>query len=161
MARFQVINSSPGTYWIHDTVGDPRWTQGMGLTFGGQTEADKANAGNNQALANQVCLILNLLAPGPGDEIAAHEAPEDFVNRAGMQIKFQSGFIGKHGNNGVFLEDVIEVAIKRLRYLNGKQPCRENSVALTHLETAQLWLGKRSADRKAQGVHDTEGGHQS
>lgn len=159
MARFRVVNSSPGTYWIEDTVGDPRWTHGMGLTFGGQTAHDVANAANNEARANQVCLILNLLAPGAGEELACHESADDFVNRAGMQIKFQSGPIPAHGENGVQVEDVIEVAIARIRVLNNKLACRENSLAITKLEEGLLWLNKRTADRRKQGVEGTNKAH--
>lgn len=160
MARFQVVNSSPGTYWIHDTVGDSRWKNGMGLTFGGQTAADVANAANNEAVANQVCLILNLLAPGAGETLARHESVDDFVNRAGMQIKFQSGPIAEHGENGVLVEDLIEVAIGRIRVLNNKLACRENSLAITKLEEGLLWLNKRTADRRKQGVEGTGATHQ-
>lgn len=156
MARFRVVNSSPGTYWIHDEVGDPRWTHGMGLTFGGQTQADIENAENNERLANQVCLCLNLLANDGPRELAMHEKPEDYVNKAGLFIKFQSGPIAENGVNGVQIEDVVEESIARLRFVNSLMSCRENSVALTHLETALLWLNKRTAARQKQGV---EGKH--
>lgn len=156
MARFRVVNSSKGTYFIDDVVGDARWTHGMGLTFGGQTAADIANAENNERLANQVCLILNLLAKHNTRDLEMHEKPEDFVDKAGLFIKFQSGPVREHGQNGVQIEDIIEAAIARTRYVNGLLSCRENSVALTHLETALLWLNKRTADRVKQGV---EGKH--
>lgn len=55
-------------------------------------------------------------------------------------------------NNGTTNEDVLAVLIDRLNYLQGKFPCRENAVALTHIETALLWLNKRTTDRKARGV---------
>lgn len=160
MARFRVVNSSPGTYFIDDTIGDDRWTHGMGLTFGGQTQHDIENADNNKRLADQVCLVLNLLAPGPS-ELAPNEKAEDFVNRAGMNIKFQSGPIKEHGENGVQIEDVLGVAIDRLRFVNGLMACRENAVALTHLETALLWLNKRTAERKKQGVEGRHLAHAS
>lgn len=59
-------------------------------------------------------------------------------------------------NNGTTNEEVLAVLIDRLQFLNGKFPCRENSIVLTHLETALLWLNKRTADRMARGV---EGKH--
>jgi hypothetical protein len=55
-------------------------------------------------------------------------------------------------NDGTTNEAVLEVLIDRLNYLNGKFPCRENSVALTHLDSALLWLNKRTNDRKKRGV---------
>lgn len=60
-------------------------------------------------------------------------------------------------NNGTTNEEVLAVLIDRLQFLNAKFPCRENAVALTHIETALLWLNKRTAERKARGV---EGTHQ-
>lgn len=50
-------------------------------------------------------------------------------------------------NDGTTNEELIEILINRLQYLNGKFPCRENSVALTKLDEALLWLQKRTADR--------------
>lgn len=55
-------------------------------------------------------------------------------------------------NDGTTNEEVLAMLINRLNYLNGKFPCRENSIALTHIETALLWLNKRTADRIARNV---------
>lgn len=58
--------------------------------------------------------------------------------------------------NGAFLQTMVEVCIGRLKaYQAGKHNSRENAVALTHMETAQLWLGKREADRAERGVLGT------
>jgi len=59
-------------------------------------------------------------------------------------------------NDGTTNEEVIEMLVDRLNGLNAKFPCRENAIALTHLETALLWLNKRTADRIKRGV---EGQH--
>lgn len=61
-------------------------------------------------------------------------------------------------NDGTTNEELIEVLIDRLNFLNAKFPCRENSIAITHLETALLWLNKRTADRIKRGV---EGQHKN
>lgn len=50
-------------------------------------------------------------------------------------------------NDGTTNEELIEVLIDRLRFLNSKFPCRENSMALTKLDEALLWLNKRTQDR--------------
>lgn len=55
-------------------------------------------------------------------------------------------------NDGTTNEEVLAVLIDRLNFLNKKFPCRENSVALTHIETALLWLNHRTANRKARNV---------
>jgi hypothetical protein len=69
-----------------------------------------------------------------------------------QSIKFQTGPIGEVGHNGIQNEQVIAALIHRLGVLNKAFPCRENSIALTHLETALLWLEKRTADRRKRGV---------
>lgn len=55
-------------------------------------------------------------------------------------------------NDGTTNEELIEILIDRLQYLNKKFPCRENSVALTKLDEALLWLNKRTADRIKRSV---------
>lgn len=59
-------------------------------------------------------------------------------------------------NNGTTNEEVLAMLLDRLNFLNAKFPCRENSIAITHIETALLWLNHRTASRKARGV---EGKH--
>lgn len=59
-------------------------------------------------------------------------------------------------NDGTTNEEVLKVLIDRMNSMQGKFPCRENAIVTTHLETALLWLEKRTADRKARGV---EGKH--
>lgn len=49
-------------------------------------------------------------------------------------------------------EEVLAVLIDRLNFLNNKFRCRENAIAITHIETALLWLNKRTADRIARNV---------
>lgn len=44
-----------------------------------------------------------------------------------------------------------------MNFLQNSFPCRENAIVITHLETALLWLNKRTEDRKARGV---EGKHE-
>lgn len=55
-------------------------------------------------------------------------------------------------NDGTTNEELLSVLVDRINYLNGKFPCRENSIAITHIETAILWLNKRTADRVARNV---------
>jgi hypothetical protein len=58
-------------------------------------------------------------------------------------------------NDGTTNEEVIEVLIDRLQYLNGKFPCRENALAITKLEESLMWLNKRTADRVKRNVEGT------
>jgi len=86
-----------------------------------------------------------------------------FTDGTGIRIKWQNGPLGRGKDrkepNGAFVEDVIRAAIGRVQFYQtaskGKFSCRENAIALTHLETALLWLEKRTADREAREVEGT------
>jgi hypothetical protein len=58
--------------------------------------------------------------------------------------------------DGTTNEEVLTVLIDRLTKMNAKFPSKETAVAITHIETALLWLEKRTANRVARGV---EGKH--
>lgn len=47
---------------------------------------------------------------------------------------------------------IKEAAKNILEYFNEQYPCRENAMAITKLDEALLWLGKRTADRMKRGV---------
>jgi hypothetical protein len=59
-------------------------------------------------------------------------------------------------SDGITNEQLLAVLIDRLNFAHSKFPCKENEIAITHIETALLWLEKRTADRKTRGV---EGKH--
>jgi len=78
----------------------------------------------------------------------------------GINITWQNGPLGRDSDrkipNGAFVEDVIGIAIERLRfYQQSKFSCRENSLALTKLEEAVMWLNKRSSNREERKVEGT------
>ena len=68
------------------------------------------------------------------------------------QLNFQLGPVDEAGHNGIQNEQVIAALVHRLGVLNKRFPCRENSIAITHLEEALLWLEKRTQDRRRRGV---------
>lgn len=71
-------------------------------------------------------------------------------------ILFQNGPIAEAGVNGLTQEVLLAIVADRLQsFQAGQFSCRENAVALTHIETAQLWLHKRTLDRMARGVEGT------
>lgn len=84
-----------------------------------------------------------------------------FTKAEGLRITWQDGpLVDQLGMdaepNGVFLQTVLQACINRLSaFQNSPSKCRENAVALTHLETAQLWLGKREQERAERGVLGT------
>jgi len=71
-------------------------------------------------------------------------------------LHFQEGAIKEVGVNGIFMEDLINICVDRLEhYQKSDFACRENAIAITHLETALLWLNKRTNDRIKRGVQGT------
>ena len=60
--------------------------------------------------------------------------------------------------DGTTVEELLRVSIERLQDLNGFFPCRENSIAITKMQEALMWLNARTADRIARGV---EGKHEA
>ena len=89
---------------------------------------------------------------------ANHEYTVSAVNSTNYyaKVSFQKGPIKENGVNGCHNEDLIAIVLDRLQCLNqGDFKCRENSIAITKLEEAMMWLNKRTADRKARGVEGT------
>lgn len=101
---------------------------------------------------------------------------------AELVIQFQNGPIGEVGFNGISNEALIAVVIDRLKGFQGENPrplrqsigdstvvietinreeqwgkfkCRDNAIAITHLEDALMRLQKRTRDRMARGVEGT------
>jgi hypothetical protein len=75
----------------------------------------------------------------------------------GVDIYFQNGPIQEAGINGIQNEDLIAIIIDRLQGFQAYGPykCRENAIALTHLEDALHWLQHRTRQRIARGVEGT------
>lgn len=103
---------------------------------------------------------MKVITPGHRYELANFERKDapgqvlQFIEKA--QLNTPDGGIGfETVNDGTTNEEVLAVLIDRLNSLNAKVPCRENSIAITHIETALLWLNKRTADRAARGVEGT------
>jgi len=79
----------------------------------------------------------------------------------GFAISWQNGPLGRGSNrkepNGAFVEGIIRAAIGRLKfYQSSKFKCKENGLALAHLELAVENLNARTADRE---IRDVEGTH--
>lgn len=72
------------------------------------------------------------------------------------EVHFQEGPIKEAGVNGVMNEDLIAMVICRLEHFNQSEfRCRENSMAITKLEEALLWLRKRTMGRERKGIEGT------
>lgn len=85
----------------------------------------------------------------------------NFEDNSEGTLKQSIQFIQKEGEplktveDGTTNEEVLAMMIDRMNFLNNKMPGRENAIAITHLETALLWLNKRTADRIQRGVEGT------
>lgn len=69
---------------------------------------------------------------------------------------FQNGPIADVGVNGITEAALLAIVADRLRsFQAGPYACRENALALTHLEDAMHWLHHRTRKRMARGVEGT------
>lgn len=68
-------------------------------------------------------------------------------------LNFQNGGLKEVGANGITDQALIAIVLDRVRSFNdGKFRCRENSMVVTKLEEAMMWMEKRSNDRAHRGV---------
>ena len=69
------------------------------------------------------------------------------------KLRFQHGPIAENGVNGITNESLLSVVRDRLEGAQeGPFKCRENALAITKIEEAELWLAKRTLDRMTRGV---------
>lgn len=69
-------------------------------------------------------------------------------------IAFQHGGRNIEGSDhGVTGEDLLEIVRHRLQcFQTSEYACRENAMALTHIEEALMWLNRRVEDRLERNV---------
>ncbi len=97
---------------------------------------------------------MKVLVVGHTYEVPGFEKPENtqvikFIQKEPVQEGSKELVTIQDGTTN---EALLEVLIDRLKYLNSKFPCRENSTAITKLEEGLMWLEKRTADRKKRNV---------
>ena len=96
---------------------------------------------------------------GPGG--AYHEyhvvIPHSDGSRPFQRIVFQKGpRKDPAAQSGVLDGDLLEIVRDRLKaFQTGDFACRENAIALTHIEEALLWMNKRVEDRSERNVLGT------
>jgi hypothetical protein len=95
--------------------------------------------------------------PGPGGACHAYRMAIDTgVSIQSVHLNFQNGPIHEVGVNGISIEALLAIVEDRLLgFQSGQFSCRENSIALTKVQEALLWLAKRTRDRVARGVEGT------
>jgi hypothetical protein len=102
--------------------------------------------------------ILVLDEPGSGN--ACHEYGINMLTGtpgcSGPVINFQNGPIVENGVNGISQEALLAIVEDRLKsFQAGEYACRENAIALTHIQDAMHWLHHRTRERVARGVEGT------
>lgn len=72
------------------------------------------------------------------------------------EIDFQNGPIAESGVNGISQEALLAIVEDRLKsFQAGPYACRENAIALTHVQDAMHWLHHRTLERMQRGVEGT------
>lgn len=94
---------------------------------------------------------MKVIVPGHQYELANFKSGIE----TGQLLKFETGKV-ETIENGTTNEEVLEMMIDRMKFLQGLFPCKENACCITHLEEALMWLEKRRKDREKRGV---EGKH--
>lgn len=79
-------------------------------------------------------------------------APGISVTPTSVTFTGQRGPILEVGVNGCQIDDMVSFARQTIEAFNKLFPCRENSLAITKLEEAELWLMRRTQIRTARGV---------
>jgi hypothetical protein len=101
--------------------------------------------------------------PGSGGanheyKICGVQGPLDHHPIPTIDIRFQNGPIQEVGANGISNESLLAIVEDRLKgFQSGQFACRENALALTHLQESMHWLNHRTRERMQRGV---EGTHQ-
>jgi len=94
------------------------------------------------------------------NEYREHGVSDEFTksinDKEVLKVKFQTGGTATTERNGVFIEDLLVLAYAKLNQFNQHMPSRENSLALTKIEEAILWLTARKVEREHRGVYGTE-----
>lgn len=84
----------------------------------------------------------------------------ELVEKEYIRVVFQRGLVPDVGINGCRVEDVITVALERLRrYQEGQLACSENADAIQQLEGSLAVLQTRVKRRREQGVFNTTSPH--
>lgn len=98
-------------------------------------------------------------------EGSTYQVPQFEVTNEGLQDYGPAEIVFCKGNKlddqtfrqpGLFTETLIAAAKKYLEENNvGPMATRETSMAITKLDEALMWIGKRAADRKRRDVQGT------
>lgn len=85
----------------------------------------------------------------------------NYQNNQAQELTFLKRVNGELVYDGTTNEEVLAMLIHRMKYLNTKFPCRENSIVITKLEESLMWLNHRTKLRIEQGVETKDIPHKS
>ena len=98
---------------------------------------------------------MKVIIEGHRYEVANHEgsAPQiiQFIHKELDPVQSEPGKLLTI-NDGTSNEELLNVLIDRIQYLQRQFPCRENAIVITKLEESLMWLEKRTRDRVARKV---------
>ena len=86
------------------------------------------------------------------DDPSGGVQPQDQVIHS-VELQFQNGGLKEVGANGITDQALLAIVMDRLKSFNdGQFRCRENSLAITHLELVLMYMEERANDRARRGV---------
>jgi hypothetical protein len=108
---------------------------------------------------NEKIRIEVLDSPGPGGACHKYRVSLDEETCVYSQVlEFQNGPIQEVGVNGISVEALLAIVEDRLiGFQSGQFSCQENGFALSYIQDALRWLGKRTGITKWE--TETRGGH--
>ncbi len=106
---------------------------------------------------NDVLRVTACDEPGPGNSCHTYRIEPTVGNATGVVIQFQNGPLAETVYpNGLSNEALLAVVEDHLKgFQSGQYACRENALALTHLQEAMHWLHHRTRERMQRGVEGT------
>src|SRR5690349_16250259 len=107
---------------------------------------------------NDMLKVESVDDPGPGNANHIYDVLPTAGNAKGLRIEFQKGPLKETGNapNGLSNEVLLAIVEDRLKcFQAGEFSCRENALALTHIQDAMHWLHHRTHERMQRGVEGT------
>ena len=86
-----------------------------------------------------------------------YNRPSDNIKHSLCKIQFQNGARKEENStHGVLDTDLLEIVRDRLKgFQSGEFATRENSIALTYIEEALMWMNRRVEDRIERNVLGT------
>lgn len=97
--------------------------------------------------------------PGPGGASHLYRIHLNLAENATLEltdISFQKGPVKEAGVNGLTEASLLAIVLDRLRaFQRAQYGCRQNALAITHIEDALHWMRDRGIERDRRAVEGT------